>query len=122
MNTLPPARHEATDASPSGIALTAVGLALGIGLTLLASAWLYRGHARATARSAIAGKASTFQDGATEQTSLVKDWAEQDRLVRARLHSYGWVDRKAGVVRIPIDRAMSRLVEEASNAPRKGTP
>lgn len=29
----------------------------------------------------------------------------------AVLHSYGWVDRKAGVVRIPIDRAMKLLAE-----------
>jgi hypothetical protein len=37
------------------------------------------------------------------------------RAVRARedalLASYGWVDRNAGVVRIPIDRAMELLVE-----------
>jgi hypothetical protein len=27
------------------------------------------------------------------------------------LYSYGWVDQKAGVVRIPIDRAMDLLVQ-----------
>jgi len=27
------------------------------------------------------------------------------------LHSYGWVDQKAGVVRIPIDRAMQLVVQ-----------
>ena len=27
------------------------------------------------------------------------------------LHEYGWVDKQAGVVRIPIDEAMRRLVE-----------
>lgn len=40
----------------------------------------------------------------------------------AELESYGWVDRKAGVVRIPIDRAIDLLAERglpfrASNAP-----
>ena len=29
----------------------------------------------------------------------------------ARLTSYGWVDKGAGIVRIPIDRAMELLVE-----------
>ena len=29
----------------------------------------------------------------------------------AFLHSYGWVDRQAGVVRIPIDRALTLLLE-----------
>jgi hypothetical protein len=30
----------------------------------------------------------------------------------ARLHSYGWVDRSAGIGRIPIDRAMALVVEQ----------
>ena len=38
------------------------------------------------------------------------------RAARARedamLESYGWVDRNAGIVRIPIDRAMELLVEK----------
>jgi hypothetical protein len=29
----------------------------------------------------------------------------------ALLHSYGWVDQAAGIVRLPIDRAMTLLVE-----------
>ncbi|MCX6047619.1 MAG: hypothetical protein NT075_21175 [Chloroflexi bacterium] len=29
----------------------------------------------------------------------------------ANLHSYGWVDQKAGIVRIPIDRAMTLLLQ-----------
>jgi hypothetical protein len=33
------------------------------------------------------------------------------------LHSYGWVDKSAGVVRIPIDRAMELMVEK-QNAPK----
>lgn len=39
------------------------------------------------------------------------------RDLRAReseiLNSYGWVDQQQGVVRIPIERAMERMVEEA---------
>lgn len=35
--------------------------------------------------------------------------AEEQRL----LTSYGWVDRSAGLVRIPIERAMDVLIEEA---------
>lgn len=33
------------------------------------------------------------------------------------LNSYGWVDRQAGIVRIPIERAMQLLVEEEGLAP-----
>jgi hypothetical protein len=28
------------------------------------------------------------------------------------LHSYGWVDRNAGIVRIPVEQAMQKLLEE----------
>src|SRR6266545_5782286 len=28
------------------------------------------------------------------------------------LHSYGWVDRNAGILRIPIEQAMQKLLEE----------
>src|SRR5262249_5612958 len=31
---------------------------------------------------------------------------------KGRLHSYGWVDRKRGIVHIPIERAMERLLAE----------
>lgn len=31
----------------------------------------------------------------------------------AALHSYGWVDQSAGVVRIPIERAMKIVAEES---------
>jgi hypothetical protein len=31
----------------------------------------------------------------------------------AELGSYGWVDRKKGIVRIPIDRAMELVVQDA---------
>jgi hypothetical protein len=33
------------------------------------------------------------------------------------LHSYGWIDKNSGVVRIPIDRAMELMVEK-QNAPK----
>ncbi len=38
----------------------------------------------------------------------------------AELNSYGWIDRKAGVVRIPIDRAMD-LISQRGLPVRTGT-
>ena len=38
------------------------------------------------------------------------------------LHSYGWVDQPAGVVRIPIDRAMELLAQRGlPTRPQAGT-
>jgi hypothetical protein len=47
----------------------------------------------------------------------------------AVLTTYGWVDRQAGIVRIPIDVAMTQILEEGlpvrqpdSAPPAAGTP
>lgn len=60
-----------------------------------------------------------------EPVDLVKFRAEEAR----RLHSYGWVDRAQGVVRIPVPRALELLRDRGlptrpSTAPRNngGTP
>jgi hypothetical protein len=37
---------------------------------------------------------------------------------RAMLGEYAWIDRDKGIVRIPIDRAMSVLIERTPAAPR----
>jgi hypothetical protein len=34
---------------------------------------------------------------------------------QALLNSYGWVDRDAGIVRIPIDRAIERLSQQGAH-------
>jgi hypothetical protein len=47
---------------------------------------------------------------------------ERDRAARLeRLGSYGWVDRRAGVVHLPIDRAM-QLVAKGVRAAPSGPP
>jgi len=53
--------------------------------------------------------------GAFPQPRLETDERGQIRRFRLseeqRLHSYGWVDQNAGIVRIPIDRAMDLIAE-----------
>jgi hypothetical protein len=39
---------------------------------------------------------------------------------QARLRGYAWVDRQAGIARIPLDQAMQALA--AQDAARRGTP
>lgn len=56
-------------------------------------------------------------DAAPERTlELVR---QRDRV---RLQEFGWVDRDAGVVRIPIDAAMQLLVEQGIDAREVETP
>ena len=44
--------------------------------------------------------------------------AEEDAI----LHSYGWIDREGGVVRIPIERAMELLAERGLPSPAPQAP
>jgi hypothetical protein len=41
---------------------------------------------------------------------------EERALEQTQLRSYGWVDRGAGLVRIPIDRAMQLYIERYREA------
>jgi len=57
------------------------------------------------------------------QVDPALDIHEQRKAEEQILSTYGWVDRPAGVVRIPIERAMSLLAERAgSPAKGQGTP
>ena len=44
----------------------------------------------------------------TDETTEINDFRMQEEQT---LNSYGWVDQQAGVVRIPIDRAMALLAQ-----------
>ncbi len=42
-----------------------------------------------------------------------------EREARQRLDSYGWVDRQAGVARIPVTEAMEQMAERGWPSPRE---
>ena len=48
---------------------------------------------------------------ATVQQRL-KNRAELDAVSEKLLHGYGWVDQNAGIVRVPVDRAMDLTLPE----------
>jgi protein SCO1 len=47
-----------------------------------------------------------------------QDLADYKREQRAKVEGYRWIDRKAGVVHIPIDRAMEILEQRRGSTPR----
>ena len=80
---------------------------------------------------AACGQRLRDQSESAEPTPVAKDraangieplWKEPDRLARAHLDGYGWVDRAAGLVRIPIDRAMDLIVAEQKSSGPQPTP
>ncbi len=108
-------RSQASELDVGRLALFAVGLVIVVGIVLLAMSWMF---------ATLAG----FQPKPSPTASL---WAEAERVppqprlqvVPARdlqtarsdedtvLNSYGWVDPEAGVVRIPIKRAIEVLAQ-----------
>jgi hypothetical protein len=54
----------------------------------------------------------TLPPGPRLQVNAPKDLADYLSQQQHALDTYGWVDQKAGVVRIPIDRAMDLLVQK----------
>ena len=86
----------------------------GYGLVLLVAACLLLAacsqHARDGAAAGSAAAKDDTQNGVTDRTAIKQSWRAQDRLVHEHLDGYGWVNRAAGIVHIPIDRAMNLIV------------
>ena len=74
-------------------------------------------------RAAPVGGAATTRTVPPEPRLQVTPSQDLDAIRKAeidRLSSYGWVDRKAGVVHIPIERAIDLVAAEAER--RLGRP
>ena len=119
------AGHEQSDADIGPILKFAVGLAGLIVFTMLLMGWLFDSF---SARAAKADMAPSPMDALRQPPPLPRLEVSPPanlKLVRAAedelLSSYGWIARPAGIVRIPIDRAMERLVEKGLPA-RSATP
>jgi hypothetical protein len=99
-------RHERTDASPRLVGLLAASVALGIAAALLAAWGIFSAGSHGDAGLGPAGR---FTHGPQERTPIEEEWPVIAAETRAHLAGYGWVDRPAGIVRIPIEQAMARL-------------
>lgn len=56
------------------------------------------------------------------QLDDVADMDAMRKQTLQRLESYGWVDREAGTVHIPVERAIERVIEEHGNQPPRRRP
>jgi hypothetical protein len=114
----PPATgHEQEDASVRAIILT--GAALAIGAAVVAAIvygifWYFAHHPLSTAAEnpmAMANPearrppAPRIEEHPADE---VQQLHQQEDLI---LHTYGWTDKDAGIVRVPIDRAMDLALQ-----------
>jgi hypothetical protein len=113
------AGHETTDVSIGGIVKFGIGLAAGT-IVIHVAVWgffrvLEKRERRQDQVHAVSPMVSASLRRTPPEPRLEPDPVAPRLRMRARedavLTSYGWVDRNAGVARIPIERAMDLLVE-----------
>lgn len=117
---LPAPDYEHSDASVGGVSLAVGIVAFGIAASMAACAILYTTRHAHDLPPRPRGDDASFRHGPHETTSIVQDWMKQDPAVWTHLHSYGWVDRGRGIVRVPLDRAIELEVRDAEQ--RGGEP
>jgi hypothetical protein len=113
--------HEPSDVSVRGVLLTAFGglLALAVaGVAIRGLEALYGLH-DAPPPSAL-DQRSLEPPPHRLQTDPAEDLAAYVAREEAILDSYAWIDRKAGIARIPIDRAIEMLAERGWPEPAEG--
>ena len=120
-----PVRHETSDVSFGSVVGFAGGLLVsGLLISVLVWALFQLLSDRATRRGATA-EALTVQQPVPPsprlQTNPRGDLLQLREAEEQVLTTYGWVDRNAGIVRIPIEQAMKLTVERGlpSNAPKE---
>ncbi len=123
-------RHEERDTNPRGILWFAISLILTIIVVLIGVRWLFLVFP--TPSSEMAPPSSVFSSarvappGPRLQVQASQDLKRFREREEATLNSYGWIDRQAGIVRIPIQRAIDLLAQRGlpshqQTAPKSGS-
>jgi hypothetical protein len=107
--------YETRDANTRSLVIFGVGLFAILALVMILMAVVFRFFSRT---QSLGAPPSPFADIRTlpPQPRLQAEPRTDLERLRQRedetLHSYGWVDPKAGAVRIPIDRAMELVLQK----------
>jgi hypothetical protein len=107
-----PGGYERADANPAAIGLLGFGL---LAVILFVVLWALALYAFLSSRPFRAGSFLAGIPIATPAPRLQSNPAGDYQKLRgeqeALLHTYGWADKKSGLVRIPIERAMELIAE-----------
>ena len=106
--------HETRDMSVRPIAMFVLGLFVFISVTLVLMVGLFDYFATRQARLDVPPSPLATRELPPEprlQVAPRKELREVQAAEDTVLNSYGWVDRKAGIVRIPISLAMELLAK-----------
>ncbi|MEA2625349.1 MAG: hypothetical protein QOD06_1394 [Candidatus Binatota bacterium] len=113
----PDAGWERRDASIGRIVLAGVALAAAAAATLAVCVWMFDAFAAESARRDVPiseipeARKRELPPPPRLQTSPRQDLHDMREQEDRTLQEYGWIDPKAEIVRIPIERAMELLAE-----------
>jgi hypothetical protein len=112
----PDVRHEPSDASAVWVLAFAGVLTLLAAIVLVLLFWLFRPLLRTGERGELPPE--------PRLEGLVSDAAPTEPLKapRGAPPKYGWVDRKTGIVRIPVEDAIEILARKAAEGTGRGGP
>jgi hypothetical protein len=104
--------YEERDLRPKVVGAFAGSLVALTILTLLGMGWLLRVFSPTQAKPPpIVSESEPLRPGPKLQVSPARELSELRAMEDLQLHSYRWVDVEAGIVSIPIERAMELIAE-----------
>ncbi|MBV9008017.1 MAG: hypothetical protein JO354_02465 [Verrucomicrobia bacterium] len=119
------ATYERRDVSVRVVTWFAIGLIVCAIIMHLVVAGLYKlfehQHPSPDAPSRIAFHAQNRAPAPQLETTPQTDLAKYESAENAKLNSYGWIDKQAGVIRIPIERAMDLIAQRGLPTRGPGT-
>ena len=98
--------RESADVATGRVLAVMAGMAAFVALTI-GGVWLFFNFE--VTRPTLP-KAAPFQQPRLQTDNGADELARLERRQRAKLAGYGWIDRDAGLIRIPIDQAMRAIV------------
>ena len=106
--------HQTSDINVRVVTWTTIGLAISVIAVLVTAGGLFSLFKRQYAVNSPASRITTpgrLPPAPRLQISPASDLQQVLEVENAKLNSYGWIDKSAGVIRIPIDRAMDLLAQ-----------
>ena len=112
----PDVGHEPSDLKPTNVALFGIVLDGAIVLVLAVSYWIFEYNAGEHAKEQIPPSPLAHTREPTPEPHLQVYAAEDLQEMRAAedavLNGYGWIDKEAGIARIPIEQAIETLAKK----------
>ncbi len=117
--------HERSDLKPRSILIFGIVLSVTVLVCLVIANWMfnYLTAVQTASRPPLSPLAKQeAPPGPRLQAQAPEDLCKFRAEEEATLNSYGWVNQQAGIVRIPIDRAMRLLVQRGLPAASQPAP